>query len=245
VSVLSSLVHKKIVDFLPILCRVQPEVAEVHFETFRPGPGLSERLHNALENESDKELVAAADRICLESGVPFWEALAAIAMRKGEFEERFIQIALFHVPNPSTIPFALTAGDVLNGGVTEIAARVPEGNALAVCSKVRLQTGESMHVPMMDFACPCSDGNARAVAKMLKIIGQDEGIIAESGRSYHFYGISLLTHERWIDFMAKAMLFAPYVDPRYVAHRLADGQCRLRIYSPRPMPVITRILSEL
>jgi hypothetical protein len=37
VSVLSSLVGKKIVDFLPILCRIRPEVAEVHFETFHPG----------------------------------------------------------------------------------------------------------------------------------------------------------------------------------------------------------------
>ncbi len=243
-SALSSLVGKKIVDFLPILCRIRPEVAEVHFETFHPGPGLSERLRNVLGNESDQQLVAAADRICLESGVPFWEALAAIAMRKGEFEEKFIRAALFHVPNPSTIPFPLSASDLLNRGVSEIVGQVPEGNALAVCSKVRLLTGESMHVPMMDFSCPCSDGNARAVAKMLKIIGQDEGILVESGRSYHFYGISLLTQERWIDFMAKAMLFAPFVDPRYVAHRLADGQCRLRIYSPRPMPVITRTLDE-
>jgi len=244
VDVLSSLVGKKIVDFLPILCHIRPEVAEVRFETFHPGPGLSERLRNALGNESDKELIAAADKICSETGVPFWEALASIAMRKGEFEERFIRAALFHVPNPTTIPFSLGANDVLNGGAREIAAQVPEGNALAICSKVRLKTGESMHVPMMDFSCPCSDGNARAVAKMLKIVGQEEGILVESGRSYHFYGISLLTQEGWIDFMAKAMLFAPFVDPRYVAHRLADGQCRLRIYSPRPMPVISRVLNQ-
>ena len=243
-SALPYLVGKKIVDFLPILCRIRSEVAEVHFETFHPGPGLSERLRGSLENESDKELVAAADRICLESGVPFWEALAAIAMRKGEFEERFIQAALFHVPNPSTIPFSLSASDVANRGISEIVSQVPEGNALAICSKVRLLTGESMHVPMMDFSCPCSDGNARTLAKMLKIIGQEEGILAESGRSYHFYGTTLLTQERWIDFMAKAMLCAPFVDPRYVAHRLADGQCRLRIYSSRPMPVITRILDQ-
>jgi hypothetical protein len=245
VGVLSSLVGKKIVDFLPILCRIRPEVAEVHFETFHPGPGLSERLRDALGNEGDSELVAAADQISSESGVPFWEALASIRMRKGEFDERLIRAALLHVPNPTTIPFDLPRSDVLNGGVQKIASQVPEGNALAVCSKVRLLTGESVHVPMMDFSCPCSDGNARAVAKMLKIVGQSEGILVESGRSYHFYGISLLTQEEWIDFMAKAMLFAPFVDPRYVAHRLADGQCRLRIYSPRPMPVITKILDQL
>ena len=60
-SALSFLVGKKIVDFLPMLCRVRPEVAEVHFETFRPGPGLSERLRNALENENDQELRTTAE----------------------------------------------------------------------------------------------------------------------------------------------------------------------------------------
>jgi len=100
-------------------------------------------------------------------------------------------------------------------------------------------------VPMMDFSCPCSDGNARAIARMLEIVGHREGILVESGHSYHFYGTSLLVQNEWIDFMAKAVLFAPYVDPRYVAHRLADGQCRLRIFSSRPMPVIARVLDEL
>jgi hypothetical protein len=221
---------------------MRPEVKEFHFETFRPGPGLSDRLRALVKNKNDGKLLLDAERISSENGIPFWEALAGIAMVREGFHEDFIRAALFHVPNPATITFSLSATDLVNHGISKIVRQVAEGNALAICSKVRLGSGDSMHIPMMDFACPCSNPNANAVLKMLQIVGQHDGILAESGRSYHFYGASLLTHENWIDFMARNLLFAPFADPRYIAHRLADGQCRLRIHSERPTPVITRIL---
>jgi hypothetical protein len=39
----------------------------------------------------------------------------------------------------------------------------------------------------------------------------------------------MMTHDDWIRFLGRALLLAPIVDPRYIAHRLIDGFAVLRI----------------
>jgi hypothetical protein len=106
-----------------------------------------------------------------------------------------------------------------------------EGTALAFSSRVQLRNGEMAHIPLMDFRCNPSEKNSRIVQRALKAMGQEAGLLAESGRSYHYYGFQLQSAAEWVQFLAMAMLFSPIVDVRYIAHRLADGTCRLRISS--------------
>jgi hypothetical protein len=57
--------------------------------------------------------------------------------------------------------------------------------------------------------------------------------VYSSGRSFHVYYPTLITHDEWVRFMGSALLLnmthhAPVVDQRWVGHRLIGGYAALR-----------------
>lgn len=101
------------------------------------------------------------------------------------------------------------------------------------------------HIPMMDFRCEPSDRSLEFVVKAMRKLGQRKGIVLESGRSYHYYGFELLDEEEWRDFMHRSLLLTPFVDPRYIGHRLLAGTARLRITASRGKPAVPRVVADL
>lgn len=101
-----------------------------------------------------------------------------------------------------------------------------EGEIINLHSHVLTSTGE-LHIPMMDLDCTISDENLKMVGEYATILGR-EGVILQSGRSYHYYGFHLLSKAEWVDFMASSML-AKVCDIRYMAHKLKDGFITLRL----------------
>lgn len=99
--------------------------------------------------------------------------------------------------------------------------------ALVLCSLAITKQDEMLHFPMLDFECIVSVTNQSRVEDFVRIIGN--GLILESGRSYHYYGFNLLTHSEWIKFMARALLFTGFTDCRHIGHRILSGEARLRI----------------
>lgn len=114
---------------------------------------------------------------------------------------------------------------------------------LAFTSRVTLRNRRVAHVPLMDFACERSDRHLDLLRSALPRIVQGPGALLDSGRSYHFYGAELLSPPAWRRFLAQAVLLAPLTDVRYVAHRLMDGECVLRLTSNRLKPVEPRVLA--
>ena len=69
-----------------------------------------------------------------------------------------------------------------------------------------------------------------AINESLKIIcPNSKGVILETGRFFHYYGMSLLSEEKWLQFMAEFLMPCVVVSPRYVGHSLYDGYCSLRL----------------
>lgn len=101
-----------------------------------------------------------------------------------------------------------------------------EGEIINLHSHVLTSTGE-LHIPMMDLDCTISEENLQMVGEYARILGR-EGVVLQSGRSYHYYGFHLLSRAEWIDFMASSML-AKVCDIRYMAHKLKDGFITLRL----------------
>jgi hypothetical protein len=100
------------------------------------------------------------------------------------------------------------------------------------------------HIPMMDFQCPQSSENLRRVKKFLRKIGQNKGVILDSGRSYHYYGSELMHDKDFLNFLGDCLL-SDLVDRRYVGHRLKDklGILRISGCSLRPkVPTVVAIL---
>jgi hypothetical protein len=100
---------------------------------------------------------------------------------------------------------------------------------LSVSSRCELRNGCVAHIPMMDLACPPSPNAERWVRAALQKLAPYPWALLDSGASYHFYGAALLDQKTWHEFLARWLLFSPFVDTRYVGHACLDGACALRL----------------
>lgn len=223
---------KSVLHFFPVLCSLRPDITGIRFDTYKPAPGLSERLDNML-TPREQGLRDAATALRDLNGIPFWDALLATSMRQGVISRQFITSALAHDAAPDERHILLASEEITAEKILDLVANLPSGYGLAASSRVSLRSEQDAHIPMLDFRCPCSNENAKAIQQMLVLAGCHEGILVESGHSYHFYGTTLLSEAGWIEFMGRALLFAPIVDSRFIGHRLVDGQCRLKVTDPR------------
>ncbi len=98
---------------------------------------------------------------------------------------------------------------------------------------------------MMDFRWVPSSKALDGILSALRTAGVRTGAILESGRSYHFYGFDLLDQGDWLQFMGKCLLIAPLTDSRYIAHRLIDGACALRITPDKNHPKVPTVAAFL
>lgn len=108
----------------------------------------------------------------------------------------------------------------------------PSDQDVAINSIVRMQNGETLHLPMIDMFTP----SKAHLQKLIEFIGRNlffSFAWFASGRSFHGYGGNLITHSEWIKFMGTLLLsnqkdLKPTVDPRWIGHRLIAGYSSLR-----------------
>lgn len=150
---------------------------------------------------------------------------------------------LFHDPSEPT--------DVIRGrGITvdslnEKIGLLQKDSVLAILSAMRISPSYTYHiVPMMDFHCPTGLESLSRIEQFLKVIRQKEGVILDSGRSYHYYGVNLMDGKEWLDFLGDCLL-SGLVDVRHVGHRLKDRCGILRISACPLRPKIPTVVSIL
>ncbi len=101
---------------------------------------------------------------------------------------------------------------------------------VGLCSKVEMQNGEIMHIPMTDMSILKGPENLEKAVKRFWKKGIDNGWFLESGASYHYYGSKLLTSDEFFhDFMSRCLTssiirkrhdIVDIVDVRYLGHAL-------------------------
>jgi hypothetical protein len=222
-----ALLGKPISHAIAELIRLIPEVARVSFAAYRPAPGLDTRL--ALNTDPTADIRKEAEQLRQEFGIPFWDAVLSISMKRGNIPSRYVELAILHDKSPDDYYVNVARTEITTSTIDSLVEGLKPGFVLALSSKVELIDGASAHIPMMDFRCAPGDKNAMIVKNALAAMGEIHGFLVNSGRSYHYYGLRLLSADTWAKFLAMAILFTPVVDARYVAHRLADGACRLRV----------------
>lgn len=139
----------------------------------------------------------------------------------------------------------LSREDASAENLREIAEGLRGNRLLGILSKVRLLGGESAHIPMMDFKCAPSVRNLEVLVNLLNDLRQGPGYVLESGRSYHYYGLRLLSEEDWKVFLGKCLLMYGYTDERYIGHQLIDGHCVLRLSAGKSKSNVPRVVAEL
>jgi len=113
---------------------------------------------------------------------------------------------------------------------------------LAASSKVRLKDGSVAHIPMIDFKCAPTQENVDLAREAFAKIGQTDGVLLNSGNSFHYYGQTLLSENEWLTFLGHSLLLSDFIDTRYVGHALINGECRLRLSTTPLNPFIPTVV---
>lgn len=122
----------------------------------------------------------------------------------------------------------------LNTKLPELIASLRAEEELAIHSRVWLRsTSHPLHIPMIDFSATKASDCEECVVIAASEFGIRSSAVFHTGRSYHFYGFSLLDPNDWVRFMARMLLVnqpgrIECVDSRWVGHRLLAGYSSLR-----------------
>ncbi|WP_443684659.1 primase 1D-like protein [Nonomuraea harbinensis] len=229
VSVLADLVSRQAPagEVISCLLDLQPQVSGIQLLRLKvsPSPNLVGEDRAAVTALSPPAL-----QLRSEYGIPFWTALMLTAAHSGDpLPEGVLRAALFHQDTTS----ASSAEDLTTEGFSSQALErrtdmLDDSSVLALASRVLLHDGSQAHLPMLDFRLRPDPANLTSAVRVVEQLGLS-GVILDSGNSYHFYGLGLLTQAELQVFLAKALLFAPLVDHRWVAHQLIENSCLLRI----------------
>ena len=224
-----------IVETLAVALRAL-SIDKLSLATFPATTGLDDRLRQRVEGVGNTGLLETSQRL----GVPLWQLVAASALHDASVGLNPFDLFMSHGVQPNSRTYTLGVHDLISERFKAICEGLQPNEALGISSRVVTGNGVR-HLAMMDFCSPKSEKNEEILVSSLRRIGAKAGVIVDSGRSYHYYGWELMTVEQWMSFMGLSLLLAPLTDSRYIGHRLADGESRLRIFSPtRPQPVVRR-----
>lgn len=153
-------------------------------------------------------------------GMPFWDAALTYISNHSEGWEEIVSNADHH--NKVTTDFWIPAYSIKNW-IEE------KGKNIGINSLVQVIETGLFHLPMLDFHISISHKNTKMIMQICRQLGLNKGFILNSGNSYHFIGKQLITEDKLIDTLSRALLYGPIVDTRWIAHQLIERSCTLRI----------------
>jgi hypothetical protein len=159
--------------------------------------------------------------------LPFWDGLFVSILNSETTPLEVLRAASQH--NESRNLKRLETNDIELEDLRSLSLKVPSRGMVALSSLVDLEDGSQRHIPMIDFHCPVSNSNLQLVIAVTNELDVGPGFILESGKSYHFYGLELITTATFASFLGRVLLFTPIVDRAWIAHQLIESACALRI----------------
>jgi hypothetical protein len=213
--------------WLTALCGHVRKIGGIQFARFYQAPALphlAERLPAPTPAPSGRN----AAEMPVRQGS--WHQILGSMTEQGEAPSTLLAAALFHRPLGDAV--AVLDVEKLTPLAVGRLIRTAAAEESVVLSSVVATSPSARHMCMLDFAVPPSTEGlelARETASSLRL----NGMLVNSGRSYHFYGDRLLNTSKWRELLLRASLLAPIVDGRWITHQLLQGYAGLRV-SPHP-----------
>lgn len=203
---------------------------------FRPPatPMVQQRIKSSPAIE---EIVRSAVDLRARTNLPFWDAVNVSSFDRVEVAPELLAEALFHNRSGPSLQRVPIAG--LTPRVLAELCQDHDQEVTVLSSAIEMEDGSRRHLPMLDFHAPASKQNLPLVVAAARKL-HSNGAILKSGKSYHFYGLTLLSESENIDHLARALLLAPIVDRAWIAHQLLERACGLRISTrdERHVPIV-------
>jgi hypothetical protein len=222
--------------------RIFPKIEIYTFSKYSPAPGLEDRLQSKM-NPSLTSLFDDATRLRIGNNeMPYWESILLSAKNSSDIKV-IMKEAIRHEATPKNHRVSVSNKAISFDQLLLNQLSLPKHHALSICSLVKKKNSdERFHLPIMDMRCKPTAANLEKCKYAFNHLGFP-GIILNSGKSYHYYGLKILSQEEWVSFMGKCLLLTPLSDVRYVGHRLMEGLGDLRItekngVSPRIISII-------
>jgi hypothetical protein len=217
------------IEVITNLVNVLPEVAFVTLAELKVSPpGRNKEIAKIPDL---KVLTSEALSIREKYHIPFWMAVIFVAQsRELTLPEQLLRAAAFHQPMAAAKIEQLPVKKVTKDYLLKRSEMVEPGQILTFSSRLMLHDGTEAHIPMLDFRLSSSSETLPTAMAVIRQLGIN-GVMLDSGQSYHFYGLALISSEELRKFLAKALLFTPVIDYRWIAHQLIEGACALRLSS--------------
>jgi hypothetical protein len=100
----------------------------------------------------------------------------------------------------------------------------------SIVSKVKCSDNTYKHISMMNFHPEDKVISQKEIIIAIKhISGNQNGVLLDSGRFFHYYGNFLINEKEWIKLMVSFLMPCIFVSPRYIGYVLHRGYCTLRL----------------
>ncbi|HIF9199174.1 TPA: hypothetical protein ACX6QC_000571 [Photobacterium damselae] len=223
----------KKLDYLKVILEKNPDISQVRVFEFSFLNKFQDRNKNLTYTE--KNIVTSCLSYKKAYKVSFWEAVFKLVSDGTSISDRMLSHAIFHNNNQNYIE--LNVNDFMSYIYNETDKNI------ALNSRVVLSNGSEKHIPMLDFKIPSSKNNLSTVQDVVNVLGLN-GMILDSGKSFHFIGYDLINENELIDLLSRFILLHPVSDKSWAAHQIIERSASLRIskkYGELPV-FITEIL---
>jgi len=208
-------------EVLVEVIKANPQIASLRFFLFSTSTKLQDRYSDG--NSVSASLIDDAIKLKKELDVRFWHALLALFTRTAHIDEALVCHALYHQAN--------TKYQYIDAATVFDFCMLDNKGPTAVNSKVIMNDGGTRHIPLLDFKVKSQAQNINIVIATIKAL-KLRGYIIDSGKSFHFIGLDLVSESELIDILAKFSLLAPISDSAWASHQIIERSASLRI-SPR------------
>lgn len=200
-------------------------VREVAIAKYTTPPPIQKRARLSTEEQRLVEMAAQSR----ENGrLSYLEILLEMCVKADHTIDGILDAVAYHQPHTENRKW-LSKEDVLDGKLISLCESSSSNTPLAVLSRVKVDSGTSCHIPLLDLHVEKSQRSLRIVALLAQKLLNGQYTILETTRSYHIVGTHLFNEEERIRFLSKAILFSPITDHAYIAHQLMEFESALRI----------------
>lgn len=180
-------------------------------------------VQNWLKPWGEKEMSVFENalRMKAEFGIPFWNGIMLSSFNNEHYSSALLKSALHHNPNTDLVLIERTkiTKDLVSDGAMR----------WAINSKVLMTDSTEKHIPMIDFHIAASNKNLPLVLDVCDVLDLRKGFLLESGASYHYIGLDLVSEDDLMNILIDALLFCPIVDGAWISHQMKEKSCSLRI----------------
>lgn len=218
-------INKTAYEIFKIFVEDDSNIASVTILEYGPSLPVQSRFS---PSQSEVSILERALQLRSQLDMPFWDSAMVACFSSAETPVGLLKAVLCHRTYKDNL-ITFSRDEVLQDAVINLCLKATDKLWYSAISEILLYDGTKAHIPFLDFHCPQSERNAQLAITVMRQLLPAGALLLESGKSYHGYGLKLVSEAELIDFLAKAVLFAPITDRAYVAHQILERKSAIRL----------------